>query len=218
MRTRIKICGLTRPQDVQAAAAAGADALGFVCYPRSPRYVARERLAELAAHLPPFVSPVLLFVNAQPDEVSAALELLPDALLQFHGDEDEPYCRQFGRPWLRAVRMAEGVDLLDCEARFPSAAGLLADAPSAAYGGSGQSFDWSRIPPRRGKPLVLAGGLTAATVGAAVTRIRPWAVDVSSGVEAAPGIKDAVRIQEFIAAVRAADQDVSEPYEALRPA
>lgn len=206
MRTRIKICGLTRPDDVAAAAALGADALGFVCYPRSPRYVPSERLAELAARVPPLVTPVLLFVNAAAAEVNAALAAVPNALLQFHGDEDEAYCRQFQRPWLRAVRMAEGVDLLDCERRFPSAAGLLADAPSVAYGGSGQSFDWSRVPLRRGKPLVLAGGLTPATVAEAIARVRPWAVDVSSGVEAAPGIKDARRIEEFIAAVRAADE------------
>jgi len=206
MSTRIKICGLTRVDDVAVAAQTGADALGFVCYARSARYVPAERLKELAASVPPFVTPVLLFVNPQVDEVRAALEQVPDALLQFHGDEDEGFCAQFLRPWLRAVRMAQGVDLLDCERRFPSAIGLLADAPSAGFGGSGESFDWQRIPVRRSRPLVLAGGLHAGNVGQAIAQVRPWAVDVSSGVEAAPGIKDARRIEEFIAAVRAADQ------------
>ncbi|MEF9995104.1 MAG: phosphoribosylanthranilate isomerase [Burkholderiaceae bacterium] len=209
MRTRIKICGLTRSDDVAAAAVVGADAVGFVCYLKSPRFVGPERLLELARAVPPLVTPVLLFVNAAPAEVRAALELVPHALLQFHGDEPEVWCAQFQRPWLRAVRMAEGVDLLDCERRFPSAAGLLADAPSAGFGGSGESFDWSRLPLRRSRPLILAGGLNADNVGAAITQVRPWAVDVSSGVESAPGIKDARRIHEFIAAVRAADDTQS---------
>ncbi len=209
MRTRIKICGLTRVDDVLAAVDAGADAVGFVAYVKSSRYVIPERLPELAAVLPPLVTPVLLFVNAEAAVVRAGLEAVPNALLQFHGDEDEAWCAQFRRPWLRAVRMDAEVDLLDCERRFPSAAGLLADTPSAGFGGSGESFDWTRIPPRRSRPLVLAGGLNAANVGAAITRVRPWAVDVSSGVEAAPGIKDARRINEFIAAVRAADDTLS---------
>lgn len=213
-RVRIKICGLTREADVAAAVAAGADAVGFVCYAASPRYVARERLAALAAGLPPFVTPVLLFVNAAEVEVRAALAAVPQALLQFHGDETEAECGRYGRPYLRALRMGEGADLLDCETRFASAAGLLADAPAAGYGGGGRRFDWSRIPParRRGKPLVLAGGLDSDNVGAAIAQVEPYAVDVSSGVEVAQvaqeakGIKDAARIAAFVAAVRAAER------------
>jgi phosphoribosylanthranilate isomerase len=205
MRTRVKICGLTRESDVDAAVAAGADALGFNCYPASPRYVAPVRLAALAARVPPFVTPVLLFVNAADAEIAAALRLVPHALLQFHGDEDESACLRPGRPYVRAIRMADGVDLLDCERRFSSASGLLVDAPSAAFGGSGRTFDWQRLPARRSKPLILAGGLDADNVGAAIAAVRPEAVDVASGVEDAPGVKSAVRINRFIAAVRAAD-------------
>jgi phosphoribosylanthranilate isomerase len=207
-RIRIKICGLTRGQDVIAAAEAGADALGFVCYPGSSRYVAAEALAALAAQVPVFVTPVLLFVNAPAAIVRAALYVVPHALLQFHGDESEAECRQYGRPYLRAVRMSDEVRLLDCERAFASSLALLADAPAAGYGGGGRAFDWSRIPSpvERSKPLVLAGGLDAANVGAAIAQVRPAAVDVSSGVEVAKGIKDPARIRAFIAAVRAAEQ------------
>jgi phosphoribosylanthranilate isomerase len=206
-RTRIKICGLTRAEDVAAAAAAGADALGFNCYPRSPRFVDEARLRELASALPPFVTPVLLFVNATPEQVGRGLALLPHALLQFHGDETPAECERYGRPYLRALRMVEGVDLLDCERSFPSAMALLADAPAPGYGGSGIAFDWSRLPApeRRSKPLVLAGGLNDTNVMEAIVRVRPFAVDVSSGVEDAPGLKSAARLQRFCAAVRAAD-------------
>jgi phosphoribosylanthranilate isomerase len=205
MRTRIKICGLTRESDVDAAVAAGADALGFNCYAGSPRYVTPVRLAALAARVPPFVTPVLLFVNAADAEITAAVGLVPHALLQFHGDEDEAACARAGRPYIRAVRMSEEVDLLDCERRFFTASGLLVDAPSAGFGGSGRAFDWRRVPARRGKPLTLAGGLDADNVAAAIAAVRPEAVDVASGVEDAPGIKSAVRINRFVAAVRAAD-------------
>lgn len=219
MRTRVKICGLTRTADVTAAAEAGADALGFNCYERSPRYVAPDRLSELARALPPLVTPVLLFVNAPPSAIEAALAAMPDALLQFHGDETEADCTRWGRPYLRAVRMEAGVDLLDCFARFSSARALLADAPSAGYGGSGQRFDWDRLPRRRPGALVLAGGLDAGCVGEAIAHVRPEAVDVSSGVESAPGLKDAGRLREFIAAVRAADDSLNrEQHEPLRPA
>lgn len=206
-RTRIKICGLTRAEDVAAAAAAGADALGFNCYPRSPRFVDEARLRELASALPPFVTPVLLFVNATPEQVRLGLALLPHALLQFHGDETPAECERYGRPYLRALRMVQGVDLLDCERAFPSAMALLADAPAPGYGGSGIAFDWSRLPApeRRSKPLVLAGGLNDTNVMEAIVRVRPFAVDVSSGVEDAPGLKSAARLQRFCAAVRAAD-------------
>lgn len=207
-RIRIKICGLTRADDVAAAVDAGADAVGFVCYPSSPRYVEPARLAQLAAVLPPFVTPVLLFVNAADAQLRAALAAVPQALLQFHGDETEAECASYGRPYLRAIRMDAQTALLDCETRYASALGLLADAPAPGYGGGGQAFDWSRIPParRRRKPLVLAGGLDAGNVGAAIAQVEPYAVDVSSGVEAAKGIKDAQRIAAFVAAVRAAEQ------------
>jgi phosphoribosylanthranilate isomerase len=209
-RTRIKICGLTRAADVAAAVALGADAVGFVRYCGSPRYVDRQRLALLLREVPAFVTPVLLFVNAAEDEVRAAIDVAPNALLQFHGDETEPECARFGRPYLRAVRMSEGVDLLDCAAVFASAAALLADAPAEGYGGGGRAFDWSRLPPTgaRRKPLVLAGGLNADNVGAAIRSVRPYAVDVASGVEEKPGVKSAEKLKRFFAAVRAADAEL----------
>lgn len=206
MRTRIKICGLTREADVAAAIDAGADAIGFNCYPKSPRYVTPLRLRTLARHLPPFATPVLLFVNAAADLIEDALAAVPDAKLQFHGDEHEPACSRYGRPYLRAIRMEQGVDLLDSERVFHSAAALLADSPSDVFGGSGATFDWGRVPLRRTKPLVLAGGLRSENVGDAIRRLRPYAVDVSSGVEDSPGIKSTSRINQFIAAVRAADE------------
>ena len=209
-RTRIKICGITRVEDAVCAAGNGADAVGFNCYARSPRFVERGRLRELAAALPPFVTPVLLFVNAAADDVAACVAQVPHALLQFHGDEAAVDCERFGRPYLRAVRMAEGVDLLDFARLFPSASALLADAPAAGFGGGGAVFDWSRLPAplRWSKPLVLAGGLDETNVMDAIGRVRPFAVDVSSGVEQAPGIKSADRLQRFCAAVRAADRHV----------
>lgn len=206
MRTRVKICGLTREADVVAACDAGADAVGFVCYPKSPRYVDPHRLHGLARQLGPFTVPVLLFVNAAPALVEAAREALPGAVLQFHGDEHEADCTRYGAPYVRAVRMAEGVDLLDFERLFPSAAALLLDAPSAAYGGSGQSFDWQRVPRQRARRVILAGGLDSDNVARAVLTVRPYAVDVSSGVEDAPGHKSATRIRQFVEAVRRADR------------
>ena len=205
MRTRIKICGLTREADVEAAVRAGADAIGFVLYDRSARFVDPARAAELARRLPPFVTPVLLFVNASPALVQAALAAVPQALLQFHGDESPAQCEALARPYLRAARMAPGVDLLDCAARFASAQALLLDAHVEAYGGSGKVFDWSLIPPSVPLPVVLSGGLNAANVIDGVLRVRPWAVDVSSGVESAKGIKDAQAMRRFCDAVREAD-------------
>lgn len=207
-RTRIKICGITRREDVAAAVASGADALGFVCYERSPRFVPGARLRELAGALPPLVTPVLLFVNAPPARVQECLQQVPNALLQFHGDESAAECERFNRPYLRALRMAEKVDLLDCERVFRSAIALLADAPTASFGGGGHAFDWARVPaqPQRTKPLILAGGLNDSNVIGAIAAVRPFAVDVSSGVEAEPGVKSADRLQRFCAAVRAADQ------------
>ncbi|WP_172198914.1 phosphoribosylanthranilate isomerase [Niveibacterium sp. COAC-50] len=204
-RTRVKICGLTREEDVDAAVGAGADAIGLVFYPPSPRFVSIERAKQLSRRVPPFVSIVGLFVNPEPADVRAALDAVPIHLLQFHGDEDDGFCRQFGRPYLKAVRMRPGVDLIHYEASFGSAQALLVDAFVEGFGGGGQTFDWSLIPSGLTRPLVLSGGLSPANVEEAIRRVRPAAVDVSSGVEAAKGIKDARRIAEFIAGVRNAD-------------
>lgn len=205
-RTRIKICGLTRPDDVSAAANAGADAVGFVFYPPSPRFVRVEDATGLSAAVPPFVTRVGLFVNADPAEVRRVLGLVRLDLLQFHGDEDAAYCAQFDCPWIRAIRMRPGVDLLKSAAEFAGARALLVDAFVDGYGGGGKTFDWSLIPERLPLPLILSGGLDAANVREAIRRVRPWAVDVSSGVEAErKGIKDVRRIHEFIAGVRDAD-------------
>ena len=206
-RTRIKICGLTRESDVVAAVGAGADAVGFVMYPKSPRHVSIERAAALAGSLPPFVTPVLLFVNASSAEIDAAVRAMPNALLQFHGDESPADCDAAKRPYLRAVRMAPGLDLLDFARRFPNAQALLLDAPVDGYGGGGKVFDWSLVPPPADVPsrLVLSGGLNPANVIDGVLRIRPSAVDVSTGVEVAKGVKDAALIRRFCEAVRDAD-------------
>lgn len=204
-RTRIKICGLTREQDVHAAVAAGADALGFVFYGPSPRYVDLDHASALMAVVPPFVTIVGLFVNARPAEVEEALMRLPVQLLQFHGDEADGDCRRFGRPYLKAARVRPGFDLLNYAACFPGAAGLVLDAFVEGYGGGGEVFDWGLIPGGLRQPIVLSGGLNAANVRDAVTRVRPWAVDVSSGVESAKGIKDPAKIAEFVSGVRDAD-------------
>jgi phosphoribosylanthranilate isomerase len=209
-RTRIKICGLTREQDVAAAAEAGADAVGFVLYPKSPRAVTLERAAALARALPPYVTPVCLLVNATDEAARAVGEALPQAVLQFHGDETPAQCRAAGRPYLRAVRMAEGVDLLDFAARFTDAQGLLLDAFVDGFGGGGKVFDWSLIPPHVPLPVVLSGGLNPANVIDGVLRLRPSAVDVSSGVEAGKGVKDAGLIRRFCEAVREADARISD--------
>jgi phosphoribosylanthranilate isomerase len=205
-RTRIKICGLTRQADIAAAVDAGADAIGFVLYAKSQRHVTLERAAQLARTLPPFVTPVLLFVNATPTEIDVACKALPQALLQFHGDETPAACDAACRAYLRAVRMAAGVDLLDWAHRFPNAAALLLDADVDGYGGGGKRFDWSLIPADARCPLVLSGGLSPANVIDGVLAVRPYAVDVSSGVEAGDkGIKDAALIRRFCEAVREAD-------------
>lgn len=208
-RTRIKICGLTREVDVDDALDAGADALGFVLYPKSPRAVSPERAAALAMRLPPFVTPVLLFVNASPSEVQRATDGLPQALLQFHGDETPDQCAAAGRPWLRAARMTPGFDLLDFAARFTGAQALLLDALVEGYGGGGKAFDWSLIPRNVPAPVVLSGGLNPANVTDGVLQVRPWAVDVSSGVEQAKGVKNAVLMRRFCKAVRDADAQIA---------
>jgi phosphoribosylanthranilate isomerase len=200
-RTRIKICGLTREEDVRAAVNAGADAIGFVFYPPSPRFVPFERAAQLARLIPPFVTTVGLFVEPGRNFVETALQTVPLQVLQFHGDETEADCLGFGLPYIKAARMRQGLDLLKYAASFPGAQGLLLDAFVEGYGGGGETFDWSLIPDRLPMPLILSGGLNAANVGEAVRRVQPWAVDVSSGVESAKGIKDAALITDFVAGV-----------------
>ena len=204
-RTRIKICGLTREADVDAAVRCGADAIGFVLYDKSPRHVDVARAGALARRLPAFVTPVLLLVNASDALLQAALAAVPQALLQFHGDETPAQCEAARRPYLRAARMAPGFDLLDFARRFHGAQALLLDAHVDGYGGGGKAFDWSLIPPSVPVPVVLSGGLNAANVIEGVCRVRPWAVDVSSGVESAKGIKDAGAMRRFCEAVREAD-------------
>jgi phosphoribosylanthranilate isomerase len=221
-RTRIKVCGLTRECDVLAAVAAGADAIGFVMYARSPRHVTPERAAQLANLLPPFVTPVLLFVNEKSETIRASCIEVASATVQFHGDEPPENCDAIQRPYLRAARVpmgpgAPGFDLLEYAQRFPRASGILLDAHVDGYGGGGLTFDWtafnwSRLPPNVSSRLVLSGGLTPANVTDGVLQVRPWAVDVSSGVEQdgpdgkpAKGIKDADKMRRFVAAVREAD-------------
>lgn len=220
-RTRIKICGLTREADVDAAVRAGADAIGFVLYPKSPRFVSPERAATLAALLPAFVTPVLLFVNASPEFIAQGVQAVPNALLQFHGDETPADCVATGRPFLRAARIHTGdagaaFDLLKYAQDFAAAQAILLDAHVDGYGGGGQSFDWTAFPwshplLNAGSRLVLSGGLDAANAIDGISRVRPWAVDVSSGVEVSKGIKDPEKIHRFVAAVRAADASLSPP-------
>ncbi len=204
-RTRIKICGITRTIDLAAALGAGVDAIGFVFYPPSPRALSLAVAADLVRRVPPFVTRVGLFVNAEPASVRETLAAVPVDLLQFHGEEDAQYCEQFGLPYLKAARVRPELDLLEFARAYPTAQGLLLDAWVEAYGGVGQSFDWSLIPQNLPLPVVLSGGLHAGNVAEAVVNIHPWAVDVSSGVEVAKGLKDADKIAAFVAAVRTAD-------------
>ncbi|MFZ2161365.1 MAG: phosphoribosylanthranilate isomerase [Sideroxyarcus sp.] len=205
-RTRIKICGLTREQDVLAVAASGADALGLVFYEKSPRHVGVSQAAQLARVVPPFVTVVGLFVNPSVDYVREVLAKVPLDVLQFHGEESPEFCSQFGRSYLKAIRVKVGVDLVECAARYAGAQGLLLDAyVEGTQGGTGESFDWSLIPHDLPLPVILSGGLHAGNVAAAVRQVRPYAVDVSSGVEAAKGIKDAAKIAAFIKEVKLVD-------------
>ncbi len=209
-RTRIKICGLTREADLDAAVEAGADAVGLVLYDKSPRHVDPARAGVLARRLPPFVTPVLLLVNASPALMQAALQEVPNALLQFHGDETPTQCEAAGRPYLRAARMASGFDLLDFTLSFASAQAMLVDAHVEGYGGGGQVFDWSLLPRQLPRPMILSGGLHPGNVAEGVRMVRPWAVDVSSGVEVGKGLKDAELMRQFCQAVREADRSCTE--------
>jgi phosphoribosylanthranilate isomerase len=199
MRTRVKICGITRVEDALAAAAAGADAIGLVFAEASPRLVSVEQARAIIDALPPFITVVGLFVDAPAARIREVLGQLPLDLLQFHGRETPEDCRQFGRPYIKAVHMAPGAELAAEARRYAQAAGLLLDAydPKLA-GGTGEAFDWTRVPGDIGKPVILAGGLTPENVARAVQIARPYAVDVSSGVEQSKGIKDAAKIAAFI--------------------
>ncbi len=205
-RTRGKICGITRPQDGIVAAANGADAIGLVFYGKSPRAVDIAQARAVIAALPPFVTSVGLFVNAEVAEVEHVLAGLPLDLLQFHGDETPDYCRQFERPYIKAVRMAEGIDLETVAEQYAEAKALLVDSyQKDVPGGTGHTFDWARIPEGLAKPIILAGGLGPDNIEQAVRQVRPYAVDVSSGVEAAKGIKDVDKIAAFMRGVNKAD-------------
>lgn len=213
-RTRIKLCGLSRPEDVEHAAALGADAIGLVFYPKSPRAVTVAQAAELARAVPPFVSVVGLFVNATAEEIEAVVREVPLTLLQFHGDETPAQCEALGRaarlPWLRAVRVGpstQSADLVESALQYSKARGLLFDTLVPDYGGSGKVFDWSLIPAELARRAVLSGGLNAQNVGDAIRQLRPFAVDVSSGIEVpgAKGVKDHGRMAAFVREVRAAD-------------
>lgn len=207
MRTRIKICGITRAEDAAAAVEAGADALGFVFYEPSPRAVTPAVAAGIVADLPPLVTTVALFVNAEAGLIREVVTAVKVDLLQFHGQECPEYCAAHGRPWIRAVRMKPETDLAAEQARFAAGRGLLLDAYRPGVpGGTGETFDWDRIPPGMASRVILAGGLGPENVGGAVRRVRPYAVDVSGGVEAGKGIKDPQKIKAFIDEVRRAEQ------------
>jgi phosphoribosylanthranilate isomerase len=204
VRTRVKICGITRPGDARAAAEAGADAIGLVFYPPSPRFLSLERAAEIRDALPPFVQTVALFVNPDAAQVAQVIGRVKPSLLQFHGEESPAFCEEFGVPYVKACRVKAGMSagaLLEYLRSFPSAAAWLLDSHVAAYGGVGERFDWSLVPAHRERPVILSGGLEPGNVREAIRRVRPWGVDVSTGVEAAKGIKDAAKIAAFIAEV-----------------
>jgi phosphoribosylanthranilate isomerase len=204
LRTRIKICGITRTGDAADAARAGADAIGLVFYPPSPRFLSTERAREIRDALPPFVQAVALFVNPDAAQVAQVIGRVHPSMLQFHGEESPEFCAQFGVPFVKACRVRKGIDALEYLRPFSGAAAWLFDSHVPEYGCVGESFDWSLVPAAE-KPVILSGGLSQANVGEAVRRVRPWGVDVSSGVESAKGIKHAAKIAAFIAEVRNAD-------------
>lgn len=210
MRTRIKFCGITRPDDALAAARLGADAIGLVFTARSPRQLSIEAARAIALALPPLVTRVGLFMDNNATEVAAVLHDVPLELLQFHGNEDADFCRVFAKPYLKAVPMMDVGDVAAYAAWFPDAAGFVLDSHRAgAAGGSGRRFDWSRVPAGLGRPLLLAGGLAPGNVAQAIAAVRPWAVDVASGVESAPGIKDHDKMRAFVDEVQGAGASAS---------
>lgn len=214
-RTRIKICGLTRLEDILAAVEAGVDAIGFVFYEKSARYISPENAAKLVAHIPPFITTVGLFVNASAPQVQEVIKQVPLSLLQFHGDESPELCTEIAhsvnRPYIRALRVKvgmDGEDLVKYQDSYQNAAGILLDTFVDTYGGSGKTFDWSIVTHGLLPHGILSGGLTPANVASAIKQITPYAVDVSSGVEVAPGVKDAQLINDFVHAVRLAKMDI----------
>lgn len=208
MRTRVKICGITRVEDGLAAARLGADAIGLVFYAKSPRAVSISQAQTLVRALPPFVTIVGLFVDAAPEDIRRVLAAVPLDLLQFHGKEVPEACRVYGRPYIKVVHMDKDTDVISQSRPYDDAAGILVDTyVRGVPGGTGQSFEWSSLPVGLGCPLIVAGGLTPDNVAAAVSQVRPWAVDVSGGVEAAPGIKDVAKIAAFIRGVNSVQID-----------
>jgi phosphoribosylanthranilate isomerase len=208
MRTRVKICGITRAEDAVAAARLGADAIGLVFYGKSPRVVDISQAQTIVRSLPPFVSIVGLFVDAVPDEIRRVLAAVPLDMLQFQGGESPEICRGYGRPYIKALHMRAGTDLVAMARPYDDAAGILVDTyVEGVPGGTGRSFDWSRLPARLARPMILAGGLTPDNVAGAVAQARPWAVDVSGGVETSPGVKDAAKIAAFIRGVNSVQID-----------
>jgi phosphoribosylanthranilate isomerase len=206
MRTRVKICGITSVDDGLAAARYGADAIGLVFHRPSPRFVTLERAHQIATSLPPFIARVAVLVNQSVEELNEIIRACRPDLLQFHGEESPSFCRSFGIPYLRAIRVRQDIDLLESLSPYHDAAGWLLDAYRPdLYGGAGETFDWELIPQATSRPVVLSGGLDAGNVGKAIRQVRPWAVDVSSGVESAKGVKEARLIAAFIAGVRDAD-------------
>ena len=206
MRTRIKICGITRVEDARAAAVHGADAIGLIFYRPSPRYVTPEKAGEIVAATPPFVATVAVFVNPLREEVEAVIRESGVALLQFHGDEDPAFCAGFSRPYIKAARIRPGLNLIKYLSPHTAARAWMLDAfHEDLWGGTGGVFDWSLVPQDANKPVILSGGLTSENVAGAVRRVKPYAVDVSTGVEASKGIKDAAKIAAFIGAVKRED-------------
>lgn len=202
MRTRIKICGITRKQDALDAAGLGVDAIGLVFYAPSPRAVTLEQASEIVACLPPFVSVVALFVNPQPALVEQIIRVIRPSVLQFHGEESVEFCAQFNVPFIKALPVTDGFDVKVAEQKYPTAQALLLDTPHPnLYGGTGQSFDWTRFPKTAEKPLILAGGLTPENVTDAIVQTHAYAVDVSGGVEQQKGIKDSARMAAFVEGV-----------------
>jgi phosphoribosylanthranilate isomerase len=208
-KTRIKICGITRQDDARAAVDSGADAIGLVFYSKSPRAVSVEQAADIVAVLPPFVGVVALFVDESAAVIERTLGAVPIDVIQFHGDESAEFCAQFQRPWIKALRVKPGLDVAGNCVEYKNARGILLDSwQEGMPGGTGKTFDWQLTPENLPLPVILAGGLDAGNVGEAIRILHPAAVDVSGGVEQAPGVKDAHRIGQFIAAVRAADSQM----------
>lgn len=206
----MKICGITRQDDARHAVSCGADALGFILWKKSPRYIDPKAMGEIAQALPSFVAAVAVFVNPSVEEVEAVVDAWPAATLQFHGEESPAFCAQFARPWIKTARAREGLDLVEYLLPYRDASAWLVDAfHDRLYGGTGSRFDWSLVPRSLARPLILSGGLTSDSVGDAIRSLHPHAVDVSTGVERDKGIKDAAKVTAFMTVVQAADYDAT---------